>query len=80
MILLGFLRAVEEARRPLGLTVVGGLLISQPITLLFTAVRYTYFDSLQEKIKSSPVAAGRPPKAPTPKSVLAAQLSNSTAK
>ena len=36
-----------EARAPLGLTVVGGLLISQIITLYLTPVVYIYLDRLQ---------------------------------
>jgi HAE1 family hydrophobic/amphiphilic exporter-1 len=35
-----------EARRPLGLTVAGGLLFSQLITLFLTPVVYTYLDGL----------------------------------
>jgi HAE1 family hydrophobic/amphiphilic exporter-1 len=41
--------AGAEARRPLGIAVVGGLVFSQIITLYVTPVIYTYFDALQER-------------------------------
>ncbi len=44
------LGAGAEARRPLGLAVVGGLLVSQSLTLFVTPVVYTYMESLQEKL------------------------------
>ena len=40
-----------EARRPLGLTVVGGLLFSQTLTLFVTPVFYLYMERLQEKLR-----------------------------
>jgi len=39
--------AGAEARRPLGLAVVGGLLVSQTLTLYVTPVFYIYMDRLQ---------------------------------
>jgi HAE1 family hydrophobic/amphiphilic exporter-1 len=41
--------AGAEARRPLGVAVVGGLAFSQLITLYVTPVVYTYMDTLREK-------------------------------
>ena len=37
----------SELRRPLGITIIGGLMVSQVLTLYTTPVVYLYFDRLQ---------------------------------
>jgi multidrug efflux pump len=38
----------SELRRPLGITIIGGLIVSQCLTLYTTPVVYLYFDRLQQ--------------------------------
>jgi len=38
----------SELRRPLGITIIGGLIVSQALTLYTTPVVYLYFDRLQQ--------------------------------
>ena len=40
----------SELRRPLGITIVGGLIVSQALTLFTTPVVYLFFDRLQRRI------------------------------
>src|SRR5207237_2724311 len=48
-IALGF-GADGESRRPLGLVIVGGLVVSQLLTLYVTPVLYLYLEAFQEKV------------------------------
>jgi multidrug efflux pump len=57
----------SELRRPLGITIVGGLIFSQLLTLYTTPVIYLFFDELAEK-----VAAWRGRRQPPPQSPAAA--------
>jgi multidrug efflux pump len=53
-----------ELRQPLGITMVGGLLASQVLTLFTTPVVYLYFDRLGRRFAArratSAAAAGQP--------------------
>ena len=61
LIAIGF-GAGSEARRPLGLAVVGGLAFSQIVTLYVTPIFYTYLDALQRRLRRS--RAGSSERAP----------------
>jgi multidrug efflux pump len=42
----------SELRRPLGITIIGGLLVSQMLTLYTTPVVYLYFDRIQQWLRA----------------------------
>jgi len=50
----------SELRRPLGITIIGGLLISQLLTLYTTPVIYIWFDRLAARISRKPAASKVP--------------------
>jgi hypothetical protein len=53
--------AGAELRRPLGIAIVGGLVVSQMLTLFTTPVIYLYFDRLQNRFSRRPQSYGRRP-------------------
>ena len=60
----------SELRRPLGITIIGGLIFSQLLTLYTTPVIYLFFDELSAKL-----AAWRQRRAPAPEAAPAAEPS-----
>jgi multidrug efflux pump len=50
----------SELRRPLGITIVGGLILSQMLTLFTTPVVYIYMDRLQSWIRGTRAHAASP--------------------
>jgi multidrug efflux pump subunit AcrB len=64
-----------ELRRPLGISIVGGLMVSQALTLYTTPVIYLYMDRLQQRLrrrKHVPAIPGEVP--PTPASLQGPSL------
>jgi len=54
----------SELRRPLGISIVGGLIVSQMLTLFTTPVVYLYMDRLRLRLARQP--AGRTPRVEPP--------------
>jgi multidrug efflux pump len=46
----------SELRHPLGVAIVGGLILSQVLTLFTTPVIYLYFDRLGARLRGRPPA------------------------
>ncbi|MBI3211489.1 MAG: efflux RND transporter permease subunit [Simkania negevensis] len=53
-IALGVGGLTAQSRRPLGLVIVGGLIVSQILTLFFTPVIFLFLEELREKFKRKP--------------------------
>jgi multidrug efflux pump len=53
-----------ELRRPLGISIVGGLMVSQALTLYTTPVIYLYMDRLQARFRRRKPVRVLPPEAP----------------
>ncbi|HTW94935.1 MAG TPA: efflux RND transporter permease subunit, partial [Tepidisphaeraceae bacterium] len=55
----------SELRRPLGIAMVGGLLLSQAMTLYTTPVIYVFFDNLAHRFRRKSPPQSPPEGAPT---------------
>jgi HAE1 family hydrophobic/amphiphilic exporter-1 len=60
------LGAGSEARRPLGLCVVGGLVVSQLLTLYITPVFYIYMEKLRSKFERKEKKPKKTPRVTSP--------------
>jgi multidrug efflux pump len=59
----------SELRRPLGITIVGGLIVSQLLTLYTTPVVYLFFDRLAQRLTHRRAPRNRPAALPAPVAV-----------
>jgi multidrug efflux pump subunit AcrB len=55
----------SELRRPLGVTIIGGLIVSQMLTLFTTPIVYIYMDRFQSLILGKRVHVPLPAPAPS---------------
>ena len=53
----------SELRRPLGITIIGGLILSQLLTLYTTPVIYLFFDSIAQRVGGRKEKTDEPPPA-----------------
>ncbi len=51
----------SELRRPLGITIIGGLILSQLLTLYTTPVIYLFFDSIAQRVGGRKQKTNAPP-------------------
>jgi multidrug efflux pump len=58
----------SELRRPLGITMIGGLIFSQVLTLYTTPVIYLWFERLAARIKAASISSSIPHSSPLPDS------------
>ena len=63
----------SEIRQPLGFSMVGGLIVSQALTLFTTAVIYLYLDRLQQWLGGERGEKAKWPKAETPAAPVGAK-------
>jgi HAE1 family hydrophobic/amphiphilic exporter-1 len=54
-IAIGMGGMAAQSRRPLGLVIIGGLIVSQVLTLYLTPVLYLYLETLRERVRKKPV-------------------------
>ena len=74
---LAFGRGIgSELRRPLGIVMVGGLLVSQVLTLYTTPVIYIFFDNLAKRFRTKPTltATGNEPQHSSPAPQVASRV------